>query len=431
MISILSNQVFRRLFAAQVLALLATGLMTMALGLLAFDMAGAQAGIVLGLALTIKMIAYIAFAPLIEAATASMPRKFVLIGAEVVRLLVALALPFVDAIWQVYALVFILQLVSDETDYTQALSLSRIASEAENIASPLLAGLLLSFMSFHWLFWGTALGFAISALLVLLTQIPQNASGTRALSTRPFWAQASQGLRLYLASPRLRGLLAFNVVVAAPGSFVFVNSVIVSGVVFARPEVALAWLMGAFGLGAICAALALPRLLARMSDRAMMRIGGTAMIGWAGAASLALLLNGHGTVVPWEVMLVIWTGLGLAFGAVVTPGGRLLRQSGDAPERPALFAAHFALSHVPWLLFYPLVGFSGAHFGLGPSMALMTGLGGAALVAAGALWPATLEAPRRHDHKDLPADHPHMLAHGNNPHEHFLRVDELHPSFSS
>ena len=45
---------FRTLFAAQIIALIGTGLTTIALALLAFELAGNQAGIVLGTALAIK-----------------------------------------------------------------------------------------------------------------------------------------------------------------------------------------------------------------------------------------------------------------------------------------------------------------------------------------------------------------------------------------
>ena len=59
MLSVLSNRTYRHLFAAQVIALVGTGLATVALGLLAWDLAGGDAGQVLGTALAIKMVAYV------------------------------------------------------------------------------------------------------------------------------------------------------------------------------------------------------------------------------------------------------------------------------------------------------------------------------------------------------------------------------------
>ena len=48
MVGVLRNPTYARLFIAQVVALLGTGLLTVALGLLAFDLAGRDAGAVMG-----------------------------------------------------------------------------------------------------------------------------------------------------------------------------------------------------------------------------------------------------------------------------------------------------------------------------------------------------------------------------------------------
>ncbi len=53
MFSPLADPTYRHLFAAQVIALIGTGLATVALGLLAYELAGERAGMVLGTALSI------------------------------------------------------------------------------------------------------------------------------------------------------------------------------------------------------------------------------------------------------------------------------------------------------------------------------------------------------------------------------------------
>ncbi|HOU64951.1 MAG TPA: MFS transporter, partial [Thermomonas sp.] len=63
MLEVFRHRTFRRLFAAQVIALVGTGLATVALALLAYDLAGAHAGEVLGTALAIKMVVYVVLAP--------------------------------------------------------------------------------------------------------------------------------------------------------------------------------------------------------------------------------------------------------------------------------------------------------------------------------------------------------------------------------
>ena len=112
MFAVLRNDVYAKLFGAQVIALLGTGLLTIALGLLAFDIAGGDAGLVMGTAMTIKMVAYVAVAPTIGAIVARVPRKTLLITSDAVRAAVALCLPFVTEVWQIYILIFLLQAAS-------------------------------------------------------------------------------------------------------------------------------------------------------------------------------------------------------------------------------------------------------------------------------------------------------------------------------
>ncbi|YBW40240.1 MFS transporter [Nitrobacter sp. TKz-YC01] len=227
MLSILANRTYRHLFAAQVIALIGTGLMTVALGLLAFEIAGDRAGAVLGTALAIKMIAYVGIAPIAGSLAGHAPRRSFLVTMDLIRASVAIALPFVTQVWQVYLLIFLLQAASaaftptfqatipdvlpDEHDYTRALSLSRLAYDLENLLSPALAAALLTVISFNILFAGTVIGFVCSALLVISVLIPSPRATADA--NQSFFDKTTRGIRIYLATPRLRGLLALNPVI--------------------------------------------------------------------------------------------------------------------------------------------------------------------------------------------------------------------------
>ena len=112
MLAPLGNLTYRRLFAAQVIVLLGTGLATVALALLAYDLAGERAGAVLGTALAIKMVAYVTVAPVASTLVAFLPRRGLLVALDIVRAGVALMLPFVTEIWQIYVLIFVLQSAS-------------------------------------------------------------------------------------------------------------------------------------------------------------------------------------------------------------------------------------------------------------------------------------------------------------------------------
>ena len=394
MFAVLANRTYRHLFGAQLIALVGTGLATVALGLLAYDIAGGKAGAVLGTALAIKMLAYIGVAPIAGAFADRVLRKALLVALDLVRAGVAVCLPFVTEVWQVYVLIFVLQSASagftptfqatipevlpDEHDYTRALSLSRMAYDMESLTSPMLAAALLTVINFHWLFSGTAIGFLASAALVVSSGLKRAAVPARR-AEGGIYARTTRGIRLYLKTPRLRGLLAINLAAAAASAMVIINTVVmVRGLGLGQPQVALT--LAVYGGGSMLAALLLPRLLDRAGDRAVM-IGA--------AAALTCLLAGLGAVgrMDWPVLLAAWPLLGIAYAASVTPAGRLLRRSAEADDRPALFAAQFALSHVCWLVAYPLVGQLGARAGMSAAFAAMAGLAGLGTVAAWWLWP--------------------------------------------
>ena len=153
---------YYRLFVAYILALLATGVATVALALLPSTSRGTIPGAILGTALSLKMLAYIVAAPVVGVVIRHLPRKPLLIALDVLRAGSLLVLPFVTATWQVLALVFVFALASavftlvyqtvvpyllaNQEDYTKSLARSRIATELESSISPLLAaGLLLIF----------------------------------------------------------------------------------------------------------------------------------------------------------------------------------------------------------------------------------------------------------------------------------------------
>lgn len=440
MLDVLRQPDYAKMFSAQIVALLGTGLLTVALGLLAYELAGDKAGVVLGTALAIKMIAYVLLAPLASATVDKLPRKHVLIAMDLVRTGIALMLPFVDAVWQVYIMIFLLQaasatftptfqalipdLLPDEADYTKALSLSRLAYDLESLISPALAGLLLLVMGYHWLFVGTAAGFMMSALLVAGAMVPPTPGSD---GQRGFIDRLTRGGHIYLATPRLRGLLALNLAASAAGAMVIVNSVVIVRTAYGGAESDVALALGAFGLGSMMAALALPSLLERLRDRPVMSSAALAM-------TLVLLVQGSmwsgGIGTPWGELLVVWMVIGLLYSAVLTPAGRLLRRSAHAKDRPALFAAQFALSHVGWLVTYPLAGWVGHAFDMGVAMIVLGGLGLLGVVAAWTLWPADDPDIVDHTHDDLPEDHPHLrdavLRDGVWRHRHLLIIDDEH-----
>lgn len=387
--SALGHPVFRRLFAAQVVALTGTGLLTVALGLLAYDLAGSAAGAVLGTVLAIKMLAYVFVAPLMSALTERLPRRTVLIGADLTRAAIAALLPFVGHIWQVFVLVFLLQAASatftpafqavipailvDERAYTRGLSLSRLAYDLEAMASPVLAAVLLTVMSYNSLFVGTVAGFALSAVLVWGTALPAAVTGCA-----PWRRRVLSGVRIMLTNNELRALTAMNIAVAAATGLVMVNTVVYVCDLLGGGEAAVAMMLASYGAGSMGMALFIPTLLTVCTDRAIMLIGAAlASGGLAVTATILLALTPN-----WVAFVLTWVALGSATSMVNTPAGRLLRRAGTETDRTAVFTAQFSLSHAGFLLTYPVAGWVGAAVNQGLAAAILAILASIAALAA-------------------------------------------------
>ena len=173
-------------------------------------------------------------------------------------------------------------------------------------------------------------------------------------------------------------------------------------------------------------ALFLPRLLDRLSDR-------TAMLGGVGVMVVGLFA---GIFVAERISLMaLWFVLGMCYSTAQTPSGRLLRRSAHPEDRPALFAAQFALSHVCWLLFYPLTGWLGARYGMPASFVVLGGAGALAAWLACRVWSAQDPDVIEHDHLDLPAGHAHTQGAAEVDHRvrhaHAFVVDDHHPHWPS
>ena len=205
---------------------------------------------------------------------------------------------------------------------------------------------------------------------------------------------------------------------------VIVNTVVLVRAQFGLGAAEVGWTLAAYGLGSMAAALILPRLLdGVLTDR-------TAMLAGAGLLVTGLVLGP--LVQDWGAALPLWAMLGLGNGLVLTPSGRLLRRSSRPGDRPALFAAQFALSHACWLVAYPVAGLLGAAAGLNATFLVLAALAASGFLAALALWPRPDVQQIEHVHHGLAPGHAHRLDVRPEPaggfrHSHAFVIDEDHP----
>lgn len=299
------------------IALVGTGLSTIALTLLVYELVGGNAALILGIALAFKMVAYVLFAPIVGGLARRFPRKLFLIIMDIFRALIILAVPFVTEVWQIYLLIFLLNLFSagfkpvfsatipdiltDELQYTRALSMSRLAYDLENLISPALAGLALLFVSYTGLFITNSIAFLISALLIASTMLPPIHEVFR---TGSMWYEVSFGIRSYLKTPRLRGLLALYMGVASASAMIIVNTVVYIREYLGGSESDVAIAFAAAGCGSMIAALGLPKALESIPDRSVMLSGAIIMAIGLGLISIGPLFSG---------ILPIWFLVGLGW----------------------------------------------------------------------------------------------------------------------
>jgi len=114
----------------------------------------------------------------------------------------------------------------------------------------------------------------------------------------------------------------------------------------------------------------------------------------------------------------------MGYSIVLTPSGRLLRRSAHAKDRPAVYAAHFALSHACWLITYPLVGWLIAVAGRTTTFAVLALLAATGLAGGVFLWTQDDAGRIEHTYNGLSEGHPHIQL--GRSHSHPIIIDNHH-----
>jgi len=430
-LSPLKNKSFLHLFVAQIIALVGTGLSTIGLALLAYDFALNEAGRVLGIALAIKMIAYVVFAPIIGGFVHRLPRKTFLILMDVLRAIVVLLIPFISEIWHIYVLIFVLNLFSagfkpvfqalipdilvDEKQYGKALAYSRIAYDLENILSPTFAAIALLYLSYTGLFILNSAAFLISALIILFTLFPSEKVIER---TGNIIEEMSFGIRSYMKTPRLRVLFIIYFGIALASSMIIVNTVIYVKDYLYLSDTTVAIFMGASGLGSMIIAFVYSSLSEKMSDKQITQTGVFIL-------SVAMLLMSYEPI--YIISLLAWfvTGIGLSLSQI--PSGKIVNMSSNPSDRTAYFTAQFSLSHLSWFFGYLLAGQLAFTYGFSFTASLFSMIVLLCLLFSLLFWPNE-ETSKDILHTHERVVHAHTHNHDDEHHKHSHAYDETEHS---
>lgn len=381
-----SNRNYLLLFSAQIISLLGSGVTTVGLALFAYQLTGgASATAVIGNALFLRILAFLIFSQPAGVLADRFNRKYILIAADALRFALLALFPFITEIWQIYALIFLInavtafftptfeasipEVVGDE-HYVKALSYSRVAVDIEAVAAPAVAGLLVVWLGVRWVFWFDAATYLVSAGLVLFAAVPFVAKNVVPLSVKVFLSEIQTGTRILLREPSLRQALILSFAEATAGAAAIVATVAFVRDALGRGDTAYTVIMAALGLGSTISAILLGRATGRYEQGAKTKadLHGRRHV-WAQRALVfggvllgAILLPGF-LVPPIFVFAVLWFLNGAGQALIAIPSSTLLAEHSDEAERGKAYAAHFALTHVCWLITYPAIGHAAARFG--------------------------------------------------------------------
>lgn len=416
----LRNPVFARLYAAQTTSLLGDALTWVGIALLAFDLAGQKAAVVLSVALTLRVTAFVLLSPLAGAIADRLDRKMIMVTTHIARMLIISLLPFVTEVWQVYTLIFALNvfnafftptyqatipLVTGQNDYPQAIALSSATYQLLGVLGPGIAGSVAALIGARQVFFLDALSFLIAAVLILTLpgQLRAKQSQPSSSSTRRTWQDIRDGTTRLLTDAPIRYGLAMQLVASITGAQILVNTVGYVQGTLKLGEVQYGWVMAAFGIGATLSAVAIGALNRSLPRTTFVLIG-------AALITFALLPANYAGLAP---LMILWLVAGAGQNLVNLPTQTLIAERIPAAAQGRVYGAHFAWSHLWWAISYPLAGWLGSNFA--EREFLYGGLVGLILLVVVQL----ALSPQQHDHV-------HMHLHKSFWHEHEHTHEQHH-----
>jgi MFS family permease len=380
---------YYRLFFAYLLASLGTGVAVVGLSLLAFELTGDEqdAAAVIGAALSIKTLAYVAGAPLAAAFLSAAPRLPLMIGLDLIRAGALLMLPWATEVWHLYALIGVFTLASaaftpayqasvpgllpDPADYSKSLSRSRLAGEFEGVISPLIAAALLTALSVRGVFVATMVAFLLSAALIARVRLTDCPPPRRPLQ------MLGRGFGALFGPTRLRGLAPMALAAGAGAAVVMVETVPLVRGRFGLGAEEAAVALAAYGAGAVAGALALPRLLQAFGARRLMLAGGALT---AAALGAALAID------RFETLLALWAAIGAATALAQAPALALIRETAPPEDQQAVYAANFSLSTAAAGICYAMAGAIGSSSTLSGATGVLAVVAALATLVAALRW---------------------------------------------
>jgi NRE family putative nickel resistance protein-like MFS transporter len=366
----LREKLFARLYIAQAVSLLGDAVTWLGIALLAFEFGGEKSAGILSVALTLRVTAYILVGPYAGVLADRLDRKKILYTTHFIRMFLVALLPFVRELWQLYTVIFLLnifhafftpafksaipQVISDRKNYSNAIILSNGTWQLLGMLGPGLAGGLAVWLGARQIFFFDAVTFVVAGLLILAIPGRLIASEHKVVAspTRTgAWKNISTGTILLFRNRPLRFAVMIEMIIAIAGAQVFVNTVGLVKGGMGLDDQHYGWVMMAFGIGATLAVFSSGSIDRSRNKRMILIVAAVLIIAAITAASF----------VPYTILLVIWVLAGMGQGFTYLPSQVMVAENMAIHEQGRVYGAHFAWTHLFWGIGYILAGITGTY----------------------------------------------------------------------
>ncbi|MDD7911987.1 MFS transporter [Pseudovibrio exalbescens] len=370
-----SNPQYVRLFQSKVLTVLATGLATVELSVVAIELAGEDSSAMLGTALSLKSLTFVVAPLVLSLVVVQLKRGRLLVVLDLVRALAVLSLIFVEtragfllavgiflaatASFKVIYLEYVAYMLPDKATFSRAISKSRILDELESLISPLMAGVLLFIFPMTLFLAATALAFLLSALRILTAQLPAIAVKT----TRSDAQRSFAGLKLFYREANLRPLPWLMVPIALGIAMVMTTTPVLVGLDESRQGADIAFAFGAFGAGVVVGATAGIWLGSLATERHIMN---------AGAVLIVAGLFGGPFHEAYYSLLVLWFAIGVGVALIQTLAASVIRRAAQDVSLMQVYGAGLAIQNAVLVVAYSLAGWLASEWGTQPTFGILS-----------------------------------------------------------
>lgn len=364
----LKNRTFAKLYLAQTISLIGDAFTWVGLALLAYEIDPARSPVILATALTLRVTAFIVFSPFAGVLADRVERRKILWVTHFVRMAIVGCLPFVAAEWQIYVLVFLLNVfnafftptyraiipqIIEGKYFREAVGLSTATFQVLGILGPGLAGILAVWLGAREIFLVDAASFVVAALLILAIPAADLQKGVaKNAGSKDGWLEVWRGIRLLFGKKILRFALGIEFVSAIAGAQILVNTIGHIKTDLHLNDNDYGWAMAVFGIGAALAAF-VAGIFDKSKSRSVSLILGALLLGLA--VSFA-------NFVGYPVLLALWLLAGLGQSLAEMPSETLIGEQIANDDQGKVYGSHFAFSHLWWAIAYPVAGFLGKNF---------------------------------------------------------------------